>query len=255
MKRFLSVGGWFLAASGAAFAQAADAASAPATDPVSQVHTTSLLSVISAAGWILIPLAIASVVALTLIIYCFFTLTVKSITTPELLERMEPFFENEDLEGLAAYVSERSQATARLVDRVLLFLERHPDATPESISAVAEAEGSRIAALLNQRVLYIMDIGVLAPLLGLMGTVVGILTSFGHIADSNASPMRTMMLAGGVSQALVSTAGGLVVGIIAMSFYSYFRGRVQHLISILESEGTLLTQELVLLSRRHRVNS
>ena len=247
MKRFLIAGLTLLAATGAATAQ---------TDPDadSTVRNTSLLSVVASAGWILIPLAIASVVAVTLIIYCFFTLTVRSITTPELLERMEPFFENEDLEGLASYVSERGQATARLVDRVLLFLERHPDATPEAINAVAEAEGNRIAALLNQRVLYIMDVGVLAPLLGLMGTVVGILTSFGHIADSNASSMRTMMLAGGVSQALVSTAGGLVVGIIAMSFFSYFRGRVQHLISILESEGTLLTQELILLSRRHRVN-
>jgi biopolymer transport protein ExbB len=192
------------------------------------------------------------VLAVTLIIYCFFTLTVRSITTPELLERMEPFFENEDLEGLAAYIEDKPQATARMVDRTLLFLERHPDATPEAISAVAEAEGGRIAALLNQRVLYVMDIGVLAPLLGLMGTVVGILTSFGHIADSQDS-MRTMMLAGGVSQALVSTAGGLVVGIVSMAFFSYFRGRVGHLISILESEGTLLTQELILLSRRHRL--
>ena len=247
MKRILLAGLTLLAATGAATAQTD-------TDAVSTVRNSSLLSVVASAGWILIPLAIASVVAVTLIIYCFFTLTVRSITTPELLERMEPFFENEDLEGLASYVSERGQATARLVDRVLLFLERHPDATPEAINAVAEAEGNRIAALLNQRVLYIMDVGVLAPLLGLMGTVVGILTSFGHIADSNASSMRTMMLAGGVSQALVSTAGGLVVGIIAMSFFSYFRGRVQHLISILESEGTLLTQELILLSRRHRVN-
>jgi biopolymer transport protein ExbB len=247
MKRILLAGLTLLAATGAATAQTD-------SDAVSTVRNSSLLSVVASAGWILIPLAIASVIAVTLIIYCFFTLTVRSITTPELLERMEPFFENEDLEGLASYVSERSQATARLVDRVLLFLERHPDATPEAINAVAEAEGNRIAALLNQRVLYIMDVGVLAPLLGLMGTVVGILTSFGHIADSNASSMRTMLLAGGVSQALVSTAGGLVVGIIAMSFYSYFRGRVQHLISILESEGTLLTQELILLSRRHRVN-
>jgi biopolymer transport protein ExbB len=246
MKKLLLSGPALLLAATAAFGQTDDA--------VTQVHNTSLLSVIASAGWILIPLAIASVVAVTLIIYCFFTLTVRSITTPELLERMEPFFENEDLEGLAAYVSEKPQATARLVDRMLLFLERHPDATPEAISAVAEAEGGRIAALLNQRVLYIMDIGVLAPLLGLMGTVVGILTSFGHIADSNASSMRTMMLAGGVSQALISTAGGLIVGILAMAFFSYFRGRVGHLISILESEGTLLTQELILLSRRHRVN-
>ena len=246
MKRLLLSGPALLAAATAAWGQT--------DDTVEQVRNTSLLSVIASAGWILIPLAVASVVALTLIVYCFFTLTARSITTPELLERMEPFFENEDLEGLAAYVAERPQATARLVDRVLLFLERHPDSTPEAISAVAEAECNRIAALLNQRVLYIMDIGVLAPLLGLMGTVVGILTSFGHIADSNASSMRTMMLAGGVSQALISTAGGLVVGIVAMAFFSYFRGRVGHLISILESEGTLLTQELILLSRRHRLS-
>jgi len=119
------------------------------------------------------------------------------------------------------------------------------------LTAVAETEGNRIAAALNQRVLYIMDVGVLAPLLGLMGTVIGILNSFGHIA-SEASPMRTMLLAGGVSQALVSTAAGLVVGITAMAFYAYFRGRVGHLISLLESEATLLTHELILLSQRHK---
>lgn len=213
---------------------------------------TTLLGMVAAAGWVMIPLALASIVTLTLVIYCFFTMTEKSITTPELLDRMEPFFENEDLDGLAAYVAERPQATARIVDRTLQFLERHPDAEADSIKIVAETEGNRIAAALNQRALYIMDVGVLSPMLGLFGTVIGILNSFGHIA-SEASPMRTMLLAGGVSQALVSTAAGLTVGITAMAFYAYFRGRVGHLISILEAEGTLLTQELILLSKRHRV--
>lgn len=222
-------------------------------DAVDQMSKdTTLLNMVASAGWVMIPLALASIVALTLIIFCFFTLTEKSITTPELLERMEPFFENEDLDGLAAYVAERPQATARLVDRLLKFLERHPDANAESIQAVAETEGNRIAASLNQRALFIMDVGVLAPMLGLFGTVVGILNSFGHIAQE-ASPMRTMLLAGGVSQALVATAAGLIVGITAMAFYAYFRGRVGHLISVLESEGTLLTQELILLSKRHRI--
>jgi biopolymer transport protein ExbB len=191
-------------------------------------------------------------ITLTLVIYCFFTLTEKSITTPDLLDRMEPFFENEDVEGLANYVAERPQATARIVDRTLGFLERHPDADADAIKVVAETEGNRIAASLNQRVLYIMDVGVLSPMLGLFGTVVGILNSFGHIA-SEASPMRTMLLAGGVSQALVSTAAGLTVGITAMAFYAYFRGRVGHLISILETDSTLLVQELIMLSKRHRI--
>jgi biopolymer transport protein ExbB len=223
-------------------------------DAVAQMgKETTLLNLIAAAGWVIVPLALASMITLTLILYCFFTLTEKSITTPELLERMEPFFENEDLEGLANYVADRPQATARIVDRVLQFLERHPDAGPEAINAVAETEGNRIASSLNQRVLYIRDIGVLSPLLGLFGTVVGILNSFGHIADPQQTAMRTMLLAGGVSQALVSTAAGLAVGITAMAFYAYFGGRVGHLISVLESEGTLLAQELILLSKRHRL--
>jgi biopolymer transport protein ExbB len=247
MKRFLLTSNGLLTATIPALAQTS---SSDAVDQMSK--DTTLLNMVASAGWVMIPLALASIVALTLIIFCFFTLTEKSITTPELLERMEPFFENEDLDGLAAYVAERPQATARLVDRILKFLERHPDASAESIQAVAETEGNRIAASLNQRALFIMDVGVLAPMLGLFGTVVGILNSFGHIAQE-ASPMRTMLLAGGVSQALVATAAGLTVGITAMAFYAYFRGRVGHLISVLESEGTLLTQELILLSKRHRV--
>jgi biopolymer transport protein ExbB len=247
MKRFLLTTGCLLAATASALAQTSG------NDAVTEVSKeTTLLGMIAAAGWVMIPLALASIITLTLIVYCFFTLTEKSITTPELLERMEPFFENEDLDGLAAYVAERPQATARIVDRTLQFLERHPDADADSIRIVAETEGNRIAAALNQRVLYIMDVGVLSPMLGLFGTVVGILNSFGHIA-SEASPMRTMLLAGGVSQALVATAAGLTVGITAMAFYAYFRGRVGHLVSVLESEGTLLTHELILLTRRHRV--
>jgi biopolymer transport protein ExbB len=245
MKPFFLLGSFFIGFSGAAFAQTPG-------DAVTEIsRDTTLLNMLAAAGWVMIPLAVASIVAFTLIIYCFATLTVRSITTPELLERMEPFFENEDLDGLAAFVSERPQAIARVVDRTLKFLERHPDADPDSIKAVAETEGNRIAAALNQRVLYIMDVGVLSPMLGLFGTVVGILNSFGHIAQQ-ASPMRTMLLAGGVSQALVSTSAGLIVGITAMAFFAYFRGRVGNLISILESEATLLSHELILLCRRHR---
>ncbi len=250
MKRLLLTGAGLLTMTAPLLAQAATD-----NDAVSQIKDTTLLSLIAAAGWVIIPLALASMITLTLIIYCFFTLTSKSITTPELLERMEPFFENEDLDGLAAYVADRPQATARMVDRILQFLERHPDADATAISAVAETEGSRIVASLNQRVLYIMDVGVLAPLLGLFGTVVGVLHSFGQIGDPHQTAMRTVQLAGGVSQALISTAMGLTVGITAMAFYAYFRGRVNHLVSILDSEGTLLTQELILLSKRHRVKS
>src|SRR5258708_34599659 len=104
MKRFLLTTGCLLAAMAPVLAQTSG------NDAVTKMsQETTLLGMVAAAGWVMIPLALASVVTLTLVIYCFFTLTEKSITTPELLERMEPFFENEDLDALAAYVAERPQ--------------------------------------------------------------------------------------------------------------------------------------------------
>lgn len=209
----------------------------------------TLWELIWSAGWVMIPLMAASILVLSLVFFYVLTLKESAIVTPEILQRIEPFFENEDLEGMAAFLSDRPQAVARILEHTLRFIYKNPDADAAAISAVAESEGTHLATQLHQRVVYIMDIGVLAPMLGLFGTVIGILKSFGSIAQE-ASPMRTMLLAGGVSQALVATAVGLVVGITAMACYAYFRGQAQALISLLEGTATPLVQRLILLRKR-----
>jgi biopolymer transport protein ExbB len=218
--------------------------------PGTGAQQLSLWELIVAAGWVIYPLLFVSVLVLTLVFFYLLTFRESAIVTPEILRRVEPFYEDEDLEGLSAFLADRPQAVARILEHTLKFIYRNPDADSSAISAVAEAEGSRIATQLNQRVVYVMDLGVLAPMLGLFGTVVGILRSFGSIAMEQSS-MRTMLLAGGVSQALVSTAIGLVVGITAMACYAYFRGQVQYLISLLEGSATPLIQQLILLRKRH----
>lgn len=247
MKHVIYWPSLFLLMSQAASAQVPVLAAAT---PLASAHPLSLWELIVAAGWVIYPLLFVSVLVLTLVFFYILTLKEDAIVTPEILRRVEPFYEDEDMEGLSAFLADRPQAVARLLEHTLKFVYRNPDADAEAISSVAEAEGSRIASQLNQRVLYIMDLGVLAPMLGLFGTVVGILRSFGSIAQE-ASPMRTMLLAGGVSQALVSTAIGLVVGITAMGCYAYFRGRALHLVSLLEGSATPLIQQLILLRKRH----
>lgn len=249
MKRFLSLTLLIFSAK-PVFAQidpATDSLAAPAAP-------LSIMELLQSAGWVIFPLILASIAAVSLIVFYCLTLREKNIVTADLLRRIDPLLQNEDWSGLAALVMERPEAVARVLDQTLKFLYRHKDADAEAIKAVAETEGVRLASSLNQRVLYLMDIGVLSPMLGLFGTVVGILRSFGSIA-AEASPMRTMMLAGGVSQALVATAAGLIVGITSLFFYSFFRGRVQHLIALLESHSTVLVQELILLKNRHRIGS
>jgi len=230
-------------------AAAAPAATVPPTDAISPLAGLSLWGLLKAGGWVMLPLLFASIAAFALIVFYFFTLRRSAITSEELELKIDTYLSEDDLAGLAAYLKDRGEALAEVLRHVLAFTYRRKDADPEAIKAIAESEGARLAAALNQRVTYLLDIGVLSPMLGLFGTVVGILRSFGSIA-SEALAMRTMMLAGGVSQALVATAAGLIVGITAMFFYSYFRGRVQALISVFEVSATARVQEILLLKKR-----
>ena len=124
--------------------------------------------------------------------------------------------------------------------QTLDFATKNPTAGFDEVREVTEAEGSRQASLLNQRITYLADVGAIAPMVGLLGTVIGMIKSFNEIAQDSFLGAKQLELAGGVSQALLTTAGGLIVGIPALIFYSIFRGRVQRLISELEAASTHL---------------
>jgi biopolymer transport protein ExbB len=107
----------------------------------------------------------------------------------------------------------------------------------QQLREIAETEGTRVAASLNNRVIYLADIGMIAPLLGLLGTVLGIIHSFAALG-SELGTARYVALSQGISEALVNTCAGLAIGIPAMMFYAFFRGRAQKLISDLEAATT-----------------
>lgn len=211
----------------------------------------SLWEMIHSTGWVIYPLVAASFAAVFLIIYYFVTLRASQVATDEARRMFEAMIREGNLTGALEAAKASPQALARVIEQAAGFLKENPEAGLDAVREVAQAEGSRQAAALTQRVLYLMDIGVLAPMLGLFGTVVGILRSFNSIAlDTAAVSMRATVLAGGVSQALVATAAGLLVGITAMFFYSYFRGRVNGLISQLESTATILVAQMGLKLRK-----
>ncbi len=140
-----------------------------------------------------------------------------------------------DYLGLLAISNRHSEAIARVVQRTLDFATKNPGASFEVVKEIAETEGQSQAASLQHRTVYLADIGMLAPMIGLLGTVFGIIDSFGVLGSGQATTLsRDVLLASGVSKALVATAGGLVLGIVSMGFYSLFRNRVQSLISDLE---------------------
>jgi biopolymer transport protein ExbB len=130
---------------------------------------------------------------------------------------------------------------------MLEFTTKNPGADFQQVREIAETEGTRVASNINNKVIYLADIGMLAPLIGLLGTVIGIIRSFGALG-ADLGTARYALLSKGISEALINTSAGLAIGIPAMVFYAFFRGRAQRLISDLESA---VTHVLALLSLQY----
>jgi biopolymer transport protein ExbB len=121
------------------------------------------------------------------------------------------------------------------VQRTLDFATKNPSASFETVKDIAQTEGSSQAASLQNRTVYLADIGVLAPMIGLFGTVLGIIRSFGVIGSGNIAQSRDVLLAEGVSEALVATPLLNILGTRRDGLLiAFLRNRVQSLISDLE---------------------
>jgi biopolymer transport protein ExbB len=187
----------------------------------------------------MIPLGVLSIIAVALVIVYLFTMRRGAVVTRQYMATAQALLRKRDYLGLLAISNRHREAVARIMQRTLDFVTQHPEATFAEAREIAETEGTRQAAALNQRITYLADIGTIAPMLGLFGTVLGMIKSFSVVA-SDIVASRPIMLAEGVSEALVTTAAGLVIGIPAMAAYSFFRGRVQSLIAELEAASTQL---------------
>ena len=215
---------------------AENATPAPAADPF---KVTSLWHAVAAGGPMMIPLGILSVITVMLIIAYFFSMRRGAVVTSRYMQTADALIRKKDYLGLLAVSNRHNEAVAHIVQRTMDFLNKNPRASLAEAREIAQAEGQRQASALNQRIAYLADIGTLAPMLGLLGTVIGIVQSFGVIAV-DAAATRPTMLAQGIGEALIATAAGLLIGIPAMGAYAFFRGRAQALISDLESATTHL---------------
>jgi biopolymer transport protein ExbB len=220
------------AASGDTTTIPARSAGIPSTSSEGGINMT-LWKLIQDGGWAMIPLGFLSVVTVMLVFVYMFTLRRGAILTPHYMNTADVLLKKRDYLGLLAISSRHSEAVARVVQRTLDFATKNPTASYEVVRDIAETEAASQAASLQHRTVYLADIGMLSPMLGLLGTVIGIITAFAKLGK-DATASRDILLASGVSQALVATATGLILGIVAMFFYSLFRNRVQSLISDLE---------------------
>lgn len=124
----------------------------------------------------------------------------------------------------------------------LFFAQRRGSFIPDALKRIKAAkdpaaEGSRIAERVFASVDWLADIAAIAPLVGLLGTVLGMFQAFGGIATDVAAGAKPVVLAQGVSQAIVTTIFGLVVAIPSLVLHAMFRRRAMKLIAKLEEKA------------------
>ncbi|MGD9747965.1 MAG: MotA/TolQ/ExbB proton channel family protein [Verrucomicrobiales bacterium] len=201
----------------------------------SQMNPTKLLDLIEKGGlFFMVPLGLLSFLAVLLIVFYMLTIREGTVVSDKFMNAADALIRKQDYLGLIAVCNRENECIARIVYKTLDFATKNPTASFDEVREVTEAEGTRQASILNNRISYLNDIGRVAPMIGLMGTVWGMIKTFDEVGQGR----EHLELAPGIAQALITTAAGLVIAIPALIFYSIFRGKVQKLIAELEAAMT-----------------
>lgn len=190
-----------------------------------------MFEMVQAGGWLMLPIMLCSVIALAIIGERFWSLQHKRITPKHLVAQIWQWnksgsLDEEHLTALAASSPLGKVLAAGLVNRF------HPrEIMKESI----EEEGRQVVLELERYLNTLGTIASITPLLGLLGTVIGMIKVFAAITTHGVGDAS--VLAGGISEALITTAAGLSVAIPSLIFYRYFRGKVDELVLKMEEEA------------------
>lgn len=211
-------------------------------------ESTTLLSIIQAAGWPIWPLLLCSVLALSIVIERFVSLRAAHIAPPELFASILARARAKSITGEEIAAWEAGSLLGMVLSSPLRHLKAYPRCTDDELKEAMQSAGQQAAMRLDQYLSALGTIASVAPLLGLLGTVMGMIEIFG--AQSGVGTVANpTQLAQGISMALYNTAFGLAVAIPTLIFWRYFRNRVDAYVLSWEIQGTQLIAQLKTLRR------
>jgi biopolymer transport protein ExbB len=203
-----------------------------------------LFSIIQAAGWPIWPLIASSVLALALVIERFVSLKAKRIAPPKLLDEVLAVARFAVPAPDVVRKLEQNSVLGEVLASGLRALNLNPRCSEDELRAIMESAGRLAAHRLERYLSALATIASAAPLMGLFGTVVGMIEIFGSQTPTGATGGNPAQLAHGISVALYNTAFGLIVAIPSLIFWRYFRARVDEYLLTLELAAERLARHL-----------
>ena len=214
-------------------AEAADAE--PESGEEEKTGVITIEDIMVRGGWLMNVIAGLSLLAIALLFFYLLSMRQGTLYPRSFIMEAQDAAEDGDLEGLRDLCLNNGSCAAKIIGAALEQCEDGHVAEHVVLRDAMEDEGGRQAGMLWQRLQYLMDIAVIAPMVGLLGTVWGMMVSFSGLESGVSMINKADTLANGVSQAMYTTFGGLIVGIFAMAMYDLMRGRLNKLIGGMES--------------------
>lgn len=206
-------------------------------EPISEITLAIMIQQGGPILWVIMGLGFLTFV---MALYFLLTVTPSREAPAKLVKLATSQIRSGDLRGAFQMCDGRDEMLARVLSSGLKMAGQERYIIQESM----ESEGERGAAALWQKISYVNSIGVIAPLLGLLGTVWGMIQAFSAIALDSAE-VKGLHMAYSVSQAMITTAAGLLLAIPALLTYYYLRGRVLSIVSRVESVASEFVELII----------
>ena len=197
-----------------------------------------MLELVQAGGWLMYPILLCSIIAAAIVAERLWTLQRKKVIPEKLMTGIWTLLSKDQLTDKHILAIEKGSPLGRVLAAGLVNRHLSRDAVRESI----EETGRFVAHELEKYLNTLGTISTITPLLGLLGTVIGMIKVFTAITVVGVGDPAT--LAGGISQALITTASGLSIAIPSLIFYRYLKRKIDELIVGMEQEAMKLVEVL-----------
>lgn len=197
-----------------------------------------MFDLVQAGGWLMLPIILCSIIAAAICIERFWTLRSEQIVPKNLLAQVWNSIRNNELDSRKLRELKAGSPMGQILAAGISNHRRGREQMKESIEEVANHVVHELERYLNA----LGTVSQITPLLGLLGTVIGMIKVFSAIRLEGTG--NAAVLAGGISEALITTAAGLTVAIPSLFFYRYFQRRVDELVITMEQEALKLVEVL-----------
>jgi len=197
-----------------------------------------MLEIVKAGGWLMAPIILCAVLALGIILERFWTLQQNKVIPDDLTARVWAWVKNGQLDHEKIQSLHQGSPLGQILAVGLLNRDRDRTVMKESI----EDTGRHVVHELERYLDTLGTVAAISPLLGLLGTVIGMVKVFTAITTHGVG--NPAVLAGGIAEALITTAAGLTVAIPALIGYRYFRNHVDALVVGMEKEAIKLVEAM-----------